>query len=68
MHKAKKKHSIIRMRYDPISPEHNFSKVLAIELGNDTSDEGSLEECLCKLSNVLDEGDAFVSPSNLVRT
>lgn len=32
--------------HDPVSPKNNFSKILAIELGNDTSDEGSLEEHL----------------------
>ena len=28
-----------------------------IELWNDPSDEGSLEECLCRFNNVIDEGD-----------
>ena len=32
--------------HDPVSPKNNFSKVLAIELGNDTPDEGSLEKRL----------------------
>lgn len=46
-------------------PLNITSRRLAIELGNDMSDEGSLEECLCKLNNVIDEGDDFVSPFNL---
>lgn len=58
MHNAKNKDLVVLHEvYDPVSPKNNFSKVLAIELGNDPSDEGSLEECLCRFNNVIDEGD-----------
>jgi hypothetical protein len=33
--------------HDSISPKNNLSKVLAIGLGNDTSDVRSFEEQLC---------------------
>lgn len=42
--------------HNPVSPENNLPKVLAIELGNDASDVRSLEECCGRLNNTIDEG------------
>lgn len=44
MHDAKNEYLVVLCEiHNPVSPEKNFSKVLAIELVNDTSDVESLE-------------------------
>lgn len=58
MHDTKNEDLIVLQEvHDSVSPKNNFSKVLAIELGNDSSDVGSLEERLCGLNNVINESD-----------
>jgi hypothetical protein len=47
MHDAKNEDLVVLHEvHDPVSPKNNFSKILAIELGNNTSNEGSLEKRL----------------------
>ena len=42
---------------DSIMSENHFSKVLAIELGNNASNVGVGEECLCGFNHTIDERD-----------
>lgn len=42
---------------DAISSEYHFSKIRAIELGNNASDVGVREECLCGFNHAVDERD-----------
>ena len=58
MHDAKNEGRVILCEiYDSVSPIKNFSKVLAVELGNDTSDVGILEKRLCGFNDVIDKGN-----------
>ena len=42
---------------DSICSENHFSKIRTIKLGNNASDVGVREECLCELNNAIDERD-----------
>lgn len=45
--------------HDPISPKNDLSKVVTIELGNDTSDVGSFEEHLCGFNDAINESNCM---------
>lgn len=58
MHHPKNKDLVILYEiHDSVSPKKNFSKILAIELGNDASDVGSFEQCLSGFNDSINEGD-----------
>jgi hypothetical protein len=60
VHDAKNKDLVVPHEvHDPVSPENNFSNVLAVKLGKDTSDVGSFKKQLCGFNDVIDERDCM---------
>jgi len=58
MHDAKNEDfAILHEVHDSVPPIKNFSKVLAVELGNDKSDVGIIEKRLRGFNDAIDKGN-----------
>jgi hypothetical protein len=50
---------VLKEIHDAIVSEENFTKIFAVELGNDTANARILEEDFSRFNDAIDEGDGM---------